>query len=137
MSIRTRAAVVVIVAAVSSSTPLSAVQRPPEPSADRERATPADRSATGAGQPVGKSFKQLFTAQPPTPPDLLHLQDRVRDRLRVLEAGATRMPPARTVCGLTVWDIDPNIDPRMRLNPPQPPNVTYTIQKITPPVCQE
>jgi len=128
MSIGVRAGVVVLQAAI---------QPPQVPSADPERTTSAGPSATGAGQPVSKPFRTLFTDQAATPPDPLHLQDRLRDQLRFLQESAAQPASHRTVCGLTVWNIDPALDSRMRLKPPQPPNVTYTIQKITPPVCGE
>ena len=42
------------------------------------------------------------------------------------------MRRARTVCGLTVWDVDPDIDPRMRLTAPQPVEATFAIRKTHP-----
>jgi len=135
MSIGTRAGVVVLQGALASTVLAAAIQKAPVPPADRERTTSAGPAATGAGQPVSKPFQQLFSREPATRPDPLNLQDRLRDQL--IQESAPQPGRARTVCGLTVWQIDPALDSRMRLKPPQPPDVTYTIQKITPPVCGE
>ena len=137
MSIGVRAGVVVLQAALASTVLAAAIQQPQVPSTDTERTTSVGPSATGTGPPVSKPFQQLFTVQAATQPDPLHFQDRLRGQLRFLQESAAQPAPPRTVCGLTVWNIDPALDARMRLKPPQPPNVTYAIQKLTPPVCQE
>jgi len=133
VSFHQRAQVLVLAAAVASSVRPVAVelQQAPRPSA--QGAGPAP---TASAPSVGKPFRELFRVQPAAPPDPLHGRDRLRDRLHSLEA-ATTMQRARTVCGLTVWDVDPDIDPRMRLTAPQPVEATFAIRKLTPPVCQE
>jgi len=133
VSFKHQAGVLALVTALAS--PALAVE--PQQSSPDPRQSAADPSVPTPEKPVSKPVRGLFLVQPATPSDPLHLQDRVRDRLRFFEAGASRVSPPRTVCGLTIWNVDPNLDPRMRLTPPQPPNVTYTIQKITPPVCGE
>ena len=134
MSFHQRAKMLVLAAAVASSVPPLAVELQQAPAQSAQGT--ADPAATASGQPVSKPFRELFRVQPAPPPDLLHVQDRLRDRLHSLEAATTMQRP-RTVCGLTVWNVDPDLDRRMRLTPPQPPEATFAIRKLTPPVCQE
>ena len=138
MSLRTRASVVAVMlaTALASSVPTRAIQQPQGPATGREGAAGMDTPLKETGPSVSKPFQQLFDVQGATPSDPFHLQDRMRGRRFSQQSGVGPAPP-RTVCGLTVWNIDPALDSRMRLQPPQPPNVTYTIHKITPPVCQE
>ena len=53
-------------------------------------------------------------------------------------AKKSQEPPApqrpRVVCGMTVIAADPNIDPKMRIEP-KPGHTRYTIRAIAPPVC--
>jgi len=134
VSFHQRAQMLVVAAAVASSVrplPVELQQAPPQ-----SAQSAADPAPTTSERPLSKPFRDLFRVRPAPPPDPLHMQDRLRDRLDALEA-TTTMQPARTVCGLTVWNIDPRIDPRMRLTPPQPPEATFAIRKLPPPVCQE
>jgi hypothetical protein len=41
----------------------------------------------------------------------------------------------KVVCGMLIVPADPSLDPKMRIAPPQNPNVEYTIRTIDPPVC--
>jgi len=134
VSFHQRAQMLVLAAAVASA----AAQLPIElqPASPQSGQRTADPAPTASGQTVGKPFQELFRLQPAPPPDLLHVQDTMRNRLHSLEP-ATTMQRARTVCGLTVWNVDPDIDPRVRLTPPQPPAATFAIRRLTPPVCQE
>jgi len=138
MSLRTRASVVAVMlaTALASSVPTRAIQQPQGPATGSEGAAGMDTPLKDTGPSVSKPFQQLFDVQRATPSDPFRLQDRMRERRFPQQSGVGPEPP-RTVCGLTVWNIDPVLDSRMRLQPPQPPNVTYTIKKITTPVCQE
>jgi len=134
VSTKHEAGVLAFVVAVASSVPAGAGQQSTVGPTDRQRNAAIELSAVAREQAVSKPVRQLFTIQAATPPDPLHFQERLRDLARHT---ASPIKQSRTVCGLTIWDIDPDLDPRMRLTPPQPPNVTYTIQKITPPLCGE
>ena len=41
----------------------------------------------------------------------------------------------KVVCGMLIIPADPSLDPKMRITPPQDPNVEYKIRAIDPPVC--
>jgi hypothetical protein len=48
-------------------------------------------------------------------------------------------PPAlnpRIICGLTVWKVDPNIDPKIRLSLPDG-GIDFKIRRVTPSTCRE
>lgn len=128
MSIRHQASVVILVAAVASAAQIAAPvpQAPvPAPPAVSNRSpikiAPDFLAEPSADARTKKAYEALFKAR----------QGLTRE-LPGLPHGPTRS----IVCGLTIWNVDPDIDPRMRLSPPQPPDVTYAIRKITPPVCQ-
>ena len=123
MSIKHRASVIALVAAVSSTAQTGTP--PPAPSVPELKApqlirAPIFGEPAESGSRVKKAYEVLFQA-----------------RRRSTDVTPKPAPPQPSiVCGLTIWNVDPDLDPRIRLRPPQPPNVTYTIQKITPPVCQ-
>jgi len=48
----------------------------------------------------------------------------------------TAQPKPRTVCGLTVWNVEPDLDSRSLIRPREP-RVDYKIGKLAPPVCVE
>jgi hypothetical protein len=125
--IKHRASALTLVAAVISTAQVPVPPRPvPAPPAAAEtapiRIAPDFSPGAKTDEPTKKAYEALFQVR--------------QGRTRVPSDPAFVSRP-RTVCGLTVWNIDPDLDPRIRLKPPQPPNVTYTIQKISPPVCQE
>ena len=134
MFIKQQSRVVALVVAVAASLPASAVQQSPITPTDRESIGALEPSGAASDQAVSKPVRQLFSLEPTAPPDPFHFQDLVRDRDRFPQGSIQPQQP-RTVCGLTIWDVDPDLDPRMRIAPPQPPSVTYAIRKITPPVC--
>ena len=45
-------------------------------------------------------------------------------------------PKRKTVCGLTVWNVEPDLDPRILLKP-RDKSVDFKIEKLAPPVCQQ
>lgn len=56
-----------------------------------------------------------------------------QDRVTVAPAGPESKP--RVVCGMLVYPVTAALDPGIVVAPPRDPNVTYTIRRITPPVC--
>jgi hypothetical protein len=75
--------------------------------------------ASPLGSPAKNQFDKLFQAQPTRPrPD-----GRVESRAK-----------PKVVCGLLVIPVDPRIDPRIAVAPPNS-SVEFTIQKVQPPVC--
>jgi hypothetical protein len=49
----------------------------------------------------------------------------------------SQRPNPRVVCGLTVWQVDPDFDAKIRITPPNTEGVDFTIRRITPPPCPE
>jgi hypothetical protein len=47
-----------------------------------------------------------------------------------------RRPTATQICGLTVWNVDADLDPRMIIRQPEPKR-EFSIRKIQPTVCAE
>jgi hypothetical protein len=50
-------------------------------------------------------------------------------------AQAAGAPKTRVVCGMTIIEVGPELDPKMAVSPPKDDNVRYTIRAIDPPVC--
>jgi len=127
VSIRRHAALIALAAAVTS-TAQSPVPQPRAPGGIPPRIDrapglfAAPDAANAAGRMVKKAYEQLF---------------QVQNDLTRVPPGAPGVKTRSVVCGLTIWNVDPDLDPRIRLRPPQPPNVTYAIRRVTPPVCQE
>jgi hypothetical protein len=48
----------------------------------------------------------------------------------------TRALKSRIVCGMTVIEAPPFFDQKMKIDPPESPNVRYTIRAVEPPVCK-
>jgi hypothetical protein len=64
-------------------------------------------------------YKQLFAAQ---------------QALKAAQPKAEQLKP-KVVCGMMIVPADPTIDPKMRITPPQNPNLEYKIRVVEPPVC--
>ncbi len=60
-----------------------------------------------------------------------------RESLRQAVAQQTAKPGPKTkvVCGMTIVEADPSLDPKMAVTPPQDQNLTYTIRAVEPPRC--
>jgi len=68
-------------------------------------------------------YKRLFEAQTAL-------------KLAMAQAQARTSPlKPKVVCGMTIVPADPTIDPKMRITPPQNPNLEYKIRVLEPPVC--
>jgi hypothetical protein len=50
-------------------------------------------------------------------------------------APTTSAPKKRIVCGMTIIEVGPELDPKMAIAPPKDQSVRYTIRAIEPPVC--
>jgi hypothetical protein len=119
------------VAMLASGPPDTAAQQQdpaPRPPAQREndrRTAPAPK-LDGAGDASKDPFSRLF------------VQDRNRTPLYPEPdvVRAREIDPRRIVCGMTVIQADPSVDPKMVI--PAPPNSDqFRIRRITPPVCVE
>jgi hypothetical protein len=59
----------------------------------------------------------------------------VREALKPATNNAAPAPKRKIVCGMTVIEVGPALDPKMALEPRKDPGLTYTIRAIDPPVC--
>ncbi len=102
------------------------VVAPVQPPAGASSLVPPSKKAT---------FENLFQTLPqsPTDPDVAaRLVEQLSEKTKV-------------VCGLTMVQVDPNLDPKIRLERPLPagqkPNLIrqpdFKIRRITPTVCRE
>ena len=69
-------------------------------------------------------YKQLFEAR-----------EALGRALADASKDATPAPRKKIVCGMTVIEVGPELDPKMAVEPKKDPRVTYTIRAIDPPVC--
>ena|SRR5688572_23878262 len=51
------------------------------------------------------------------------------------DAPKSGAPKQRIVCGMTIIEVGPELDPKMAIAPPKDQSVRYTIRAIEPPVC--
>ena len=102
---------------VVSAIPASADQAPVNPSAN------ARLGALRQARPANP-YKQLFDAR-----------EALGRALADASKTATPAPRKKIVCGMTVIEVGPELDPGMAVQAPKDPRVTYTIRAIDPPVC--
>jgi hypothetical protein len=75
------------------------------------------------------------------PPDANNPYRRLFEARQGLEAALQQqvktvpVPKRKVVCGMTVIEADPSIDPRMAVTPPAKGNAEHTIRAIDPPHC--
>jgi hypothetical protein len=85
-----------------------------------------DAAAQQVG-PVAKPFQRLFHAK------AIGSQGRASS----YPPGVLRSPSSpRVVCGLTVWEVDPNLDRKIRL-PQSDQKPDYKIRRLNPPICSD
>ena len=68
-------------------------------------------------------YQQLFAAR------------QALENAQQQKAAAESLKP-KVVCGMMIVPADPTIDPKMRITPPQNPNLEYKIRVIEPPICK-
>jgi hypothetical protein len=66
---------------------------------------------------------------------LFEVRDALHQATEQAAKTATPAPKKKIVCGMTVIEVGPALDPKMALEPKKDPGVTYTIRAIDPPVC--
>jgi hypothetical protein len=97
---------------------------------DQARRPPASLSGPvrlSFGSPVGKNpFGYVFVPDRPG-------WERVP--ARPLQPGTDGKRP-RVVCGLTIWEADPELDGNMPRVTPEP-GIDFTIRRITPSICRD
>ena len=60
----------------------------------------------------------------------------MRDALKEAQQDAAKGAQKRTVvCGMTIIEVDPFFDQKMKAAPPKDASVRYTIRAFDPPVC--
>jgi hypothetical protein len=117
--------VLIVVAATQASSSKPAV---PEP------AGPAPITLTAEGLPataVGTdAYKKLFTVSEDA------MQKARTQAAAELQRHAARTQP-RVVCGMTVIQADPEVDPKIVHRPAPSPTTTFHIKRIPPPACAD
>jgi hypothetical protein len=76
------------------------------------------------GEQSKNPYQQLFEAR-----------EALRQALADASQHAAPAPKKKIVCGMTVIEVGPEIDPKMGVTPPKDDRVRYTIRAIEPPVC--
>lgn len=117
MTWMTRHAIVISLTLLASASPGFADQRAVDPAANAKLGALRQAAPSNA-------YRQLFEA---------------REALRVATAQASKnaapAPKKKIVCGMTVIEVGPEIDPKIAITPPKDPNVRYTIRAVDPPIC--
>jgi hypothetical protein len=110
-----RKALLIVTALMTGALPVSAGQGP---------ATPRSEALLGA----------LRNAQASNPYSKLF---EVRSALKQAEQAAqkTAAPKRRVVCGMTVIEISPEIDPKMGVTPLKDDKTRHPIRAVEPPIC--
>jgi len=90
--------------------------------ADQPAATPPSSAQLGAIRPPQNNpYSRLF---------------ELREALKQAQQQVAQVAPKKKiVCGMTVIEVGPSIDPKMGVTPPKDPNVRYTIRAVEPPIC--
>ena len=94
--------------------------------ADQTPIAPAANGKLGALRQPGRAngYQTLFETR------------EALGRVMADQTGKPAPAPKRTiVCGMTVIEVGPDIDPKMGATPPKDDNVHYTIRAVPPPVC--
>jgi hypothetical protein len=104
--------------------PATAYQATSTP-ADRQR--PPEGSSTIVPTPKKKPFADIFSTPGVT-----------RRDARIAPPAIAPVPPAnpRVICGMTVWQTDPNVDPKIRLSVPDSGR-DFKIRRIRPSACAD
>ena len=89
---------------------------------DQSAINPTATMQFGALRKAKDPYKQLFAAQ------------QALKNAQQQQAAAEPLKP-KVVCGMMVVPADPTIDPKMRITPPQNPNLEYKIRVVEPPTC--
>jgi hypothetical protein len=91
-------------------------------SADQPAATPPASSQIGAlGQQPSDRYSRLF---------------ELRAALKQMQTeSGQKAPRKKVVCGMTVIEADPSLDPKMGVTPPKETGLRHRIRGIEPTVC--
>jgi hypothetical protein len=111
-----RKALVIAAVLLTGVIPASADQRVPDPS-------------------LSARLGALRAAQGPSPYSKLF---EVRSALKQAGQDAQKSPAPRrrVVCGMTVIEVGPELDPKMAVAAPSDDKTRYTIRAVDPPVCK-
>ena len=95
--------------------------------ADQAPVSPNSTTTFGALRPAPASdpYGRLFAAQ-----------QALKQAAAKASAPLAAAPKTRVVCGMTVIEVGPALDPKMGVTPPKDAGVRYTIRAIEPPICK-
>jgi hypothetical protein len=86
--------------------------------------------------PVSPNSTARFGAQRPPQSSPYARLFEVREALKSAQQAAGVKPASKkTVCGMTMIEVDPAFDPKMKVTPRKDPNLRHTIRAIDPPIC--
>jgi hypothetical protein len=119
--------------------PAAAAAQQPDPAVvpapELVQGTPAwPQTSQDLAPPQNSPYARLFKA-----PELREKSLRLREQLQAPSQHDFQSPPAgshRVICGMTVIQVDPSVDPRMVI-PRVDDGTRPAIRTITPPVCRE
>jgi hypothetical protein len=94
--------------------------------------TPSDRMSAESK----KVYEKLFDLDKDRGEKLAETEKAARIQLTSKPPGSDA-PKRKIVCGLTVWNVGPELDPRMVRRAPSNDRVDFKIEKIAPTVCAE
>ena len=66
---------------------------------------------------------------------LFDVQEALKKAVQEKPASFTAAPRSKVVCGMTVVEVTPALDPKMGVTPPKDEKTRFTIRAIDPPVC--
>ena len=87
--------------------------------------------------PAGIQLGASRPAQAATPyARLFETQEALKKALQEKSAGLASAPKSKIVCGMTVIEVGPALDPKMAVTPPKDSKTRFTIRAIDPPICK-
>jgi hypothetical protein len=99
-------------------------------------ASPLAAEQTTADPSSTARLGALRAAQAPNPySKLFETRQALQQALQDKTAALTPAPKRRVVCGMTVIEVGPDVDPKMGVTPPKDEKTRFTIRAVDPPVC--
>jgi hypothetical protein len=80
-------------------------------------------------------FGSLRQAQANPYGRLFEVREALKQATEQASKSAAPAPKKKIVCGMTVIEVGPEIDPKMGVTPPKGDKVKHTIRAIDPPIC--
>jgi hypothetical protein len=134
-NVRIQLLLVVTLSGSASLIAQSTLPSPGRPDA-RRRAITNGASPDQLNRQSKNQYENLLTLDYKAPSEKLGPRKGSRRELTSTPPGASAAKE-KVICGLTVWNVGPELDPRMVTRAPADNRVDFKIQKIAPAVCAE